>query len=51
MPSATAVPWIRIGVWSLPVYAVLTFWATFTHEPDRQPKWKPTLGTSAQPTT
>jgi hypothetical protein len=37
MPLANAAaPWIRIGVWALPVYALLTFWATFTHEPDRQ---------------
>jgi hypothetical protein len=36
MPLATAAPWIRIGVWALPVYALLTFLPTFTHEPDRQ---------------
>jgi hypothetical protein len=36
MPSANIGTWIRIGVWALPVYALLTFWATFTHEPDRQ---------------
>jgi hypothetical protein len=35
MPSANTGAWIRIGVWALPVYGLLTFWATFTHEPDR----------------
>ena len=36
MPAANIGSWIRIGVWALPVYGLLTFWATFTHEPDRQ---------------
>ncbi len=36
MPAANIGGWIRIGVWALPVYGLLTFWATFTHEPDRQ---------------
>jgi len=36
MPAANISGWIRIGVWALPVYGVLTFWTTFTHEPDRQ---------------
>ncbi len=36
MPAANIGGWIRIGVWALPVYGLLTLWATFTHEPDRQ---------------
>ena len=36
MLAANIGGWIRIGVWALPVYGLLTFWATFTHEPDRQ---------------
>jgi hypothetical protein len=36
MPAANIGGWIRIGVWALPVYGLLTFWGTFTHEPDRQ---------------
>jgi len=36
MPAANIGGWIRTGVWALPVYGVLTFWATFTHEPDRR---------------
>lgn len=36
MPTANIGAWIRIGVWALPAYALLTFWATLTHEPDRQ---------------
>src|SRR5215207_11756516 len=36
MPAANIGGLIRIGVWALPVYGVLNFWATFTHEPDRQ---------------
>jgi type IV secretory pathway VirB2 component (pilin) len=27
--------WIRAGLLALPVYGLLTFWTTFTHEPDR----------------
>lgn len=26
--------WIRTGLWALPVYGLLTFWTTFTHQPD-----------------
>src|ERR671916_610583 len=36
MVAANILGWIRVGVWALPVYGVLNFWATFTHEPDRQ---------------
>ena len=36
MPAANIGSWIRIGVWALPVYGLSTFWATLTHEPDRQ---------------
>lgn len=36
MPAANIGGWIRVGVWALPDYGVLNFWATFTHEPDRQ---------------
>jgi hypothetical protein len=36
MPAANIGGWIRIGVWALPLYGLLTFWATLTHEPDRQ---------------
>ncbi len=36
MPSANIGAWTRIGVWALPIYGLLTFWATLTHEPDRQ---------------
>jgi hypothetical protein len=36
MPAANIGGWIRTGVWALPVYGLLTFWATFTHEPDRR---------------
>ena len=36
MPAANIGGWIRVGVWTLPVYGLLTFWATLTHEPDRQ---------------
>ncbi len=36
MPAANIGGWIRIGVWALPVYGLLTLWATFTHEPDRR---------------
>jgi hypothetical protein len=35
MPATNIGGWIRTGVWALPVYGLLTFWATFTHEPDR----------------
>ena len=35
MPAANIGGWIRTGVWALPVYGLLTFWATFTHEPNR----------------
>ncbi len=36
MSTANAANWIRAGLLALPVYGLLTFWATFTHEPDRQ---------------
>ena len=36
MPAANTGAWIRAGVWALPVYGLLTFWATLTHEPNRQ---------------
>ena len=36
MPAANIGGWIRIGVWALPVYGVLTLWSTLTQEPDRQ---------------
>jgi hypothetical protein len=36
MPAANIGGWIRVGVWTLPVYGLLTLWATLTHEPDRQ---------------
>ena len=26
--------WVRIGLWALPLYGLLTFWTTFTHQPD-----------------
>jgi hypothetical protein len=40
MPPANIGGWIRTGVWALPVYGVLTFWATFTHEPNRHTEVK-----------
>jgi hypothetical protein len=36
MSATNTVNWIRAGLLALPVYGLLTFWATFTHEPDRQ---------------
>jgi hypothetical protein len=36
MAPANIGAWVRIGVWAVPVYALLTFWATLTHEPNRQ---------------
>ena len=27
--------WIRLGILALPIYGLLTFWTTFTHEPNR----------------
>jgi hypothetical protein len=35
MSAATTANWIRVGLLALPIYGLLTFWATFTHEPDR----------------
>jgi hypothetical protein len=26
--------WIRIGLWALPLYGLLTLWTTFTHQPN-----------------
>ena len=34
MPAANVTSWIRIGVWALPLYGLLTFWTTFIHQPD-----------------
>ena len=52
MPAANTANWIRIRLLAaLPIYGLLTFWATFTHEPERNTESKPTLGTSAQPAT
>jgi hypothetical protein len=36
MSATNTANWIRAGLLALPVYGLLTFWATFTHEPDRQ---------------
>src|ERR671914_2789044 len=36
MLAANTANWIRAGLLALPIYGLLTFWATFTHEPDRQ---------------
>ena len=36
MSATNTVNWIRAGLLALPVYGLLTFWAPFTHEPDRQ---------------
>ena len=36
MSTANIANWIRAGLLTLPVYGLLTFWATFTHEPNRQ---------------
>jgi hypothetical protein len=36
MSAANTASWIRTGLVALPIYGLLTFWATFTHEPDRQ---------------
>ncbi len=35
MSAANTANWIRAGLMALPIYGLLTFWATFTHEPDR----------------
>jgi hypothetical protein len=29
-----AYAWIRLGVWALPIYGLLTLWGTLTHQPD-----------------
>jgi hypothetical protein len=34
MPAANIGAWIRIGVWALPVYGLLTFWTTLDPQPD-----------------
>ena len=34
MPAANIGGWIRIGVWALPVYGLLTFWTTLDPQPD-----------------
>jgi hypothetical protein len=36
MSTASTANWIRAGLLALPVYGLLSFSATFTHEPDRQ---------------
>ena len=36
MSAANTANWIRAGLLALPIYGLLTLWATFTHEPDRQ---------------
>ena len=36
MGATNSTNWIRAGLLALPIYGLLTFWATFTHEPDRQ---------------
>jgi hypothetical protein len=36
MSATNTTGWIRIGLLALPIYGLLTLWATFTHEPDRQ---------------
>ncbi len=36
MSAPNVANWIRLGLLALPIYALLTFWATFTHEPNRQ---------------
>jgi hypothetical protein len=34
MTVSGAYGWIRVGVWALPIYGLLTFWSTLTHQPD-----------------
>jgi hypothetical protein len=36
MAAANTASWVRAGLLALPIYGLLTFWATFTHEPNRQ---------------
>jgi hypothetical protein len=35
MSATKSTNWIRLGILALPIYGLLTFWTTFTHEPDR----------------
>ena len=35
MPTANIGGWIRIGLLALPVYGLLTFWATLESQPDQ----------------
>jgi type IV secretory pathway VirB2 component (pilin) len=35
MSAQKTTNWIRLGILALPLYGLLTFWTTFTHEPDR----------------
>ena len=35
MSASNTANWIRAGLLALTIYGLLTFWATFTHEPDR----------------
>ncbi|MDQ3375302.1 MAG: DUF4386 domain-containing protein [Actinomycetota bacterium] len=34
MPAPNITNWIRIGLLALPIYGLLTFWGTLTHQPD-----------------
>jgi hypothetical protein len=35
MSAPNTANWIRVGILALPLYGLLTFWGTFTHEPNR----------------
>ncbi len=35
MSTPKTTNWIRLGILALPLYGLLTFWTTFTHEPNR----------------
>jgi len=34
MSESGAYAWIKVGVWALPIYGLLTLWGTLTHQPD-----------------
>jgi len=34
MPAANTANWIRIGLWALPLYGLLTFWSSLDPQPD-----------------
>jgi len=34
MSESGAYAWIKMGVWTLPIYGLLTLWGTLTHQPD-----------------